>query len=697
MLRKRTSYVWNQVPLLRPVAPFLLGLLVGLTLPLDFDTIVFAVSALLCWCLLLLPWPFAWTRACIAMLVFLLAGTALGSIHRQSIHYQPHSWTTSQQTLRAVVMEPFQAKESSYKTIIQLTHRVGQDDIVPLDDMKVLTYVEKDSSIQALAAGTVIVFKARLQPLAERVNPFAFDYGAYMAKRNVHLRTYIPAASLHVLGQLDRPRFNLLDWQASLIKAVRDSQLPDEVQGLMIALMLGDKRELSVDQRDAFAQAGVMHVLAVSGLHVGIIYLMLSTLFFFLTHHRWSRWLRVLLLFLSLWLFAGITGFSPSVTRAATMFSFIVLGEAMSRKGGVFHALLGSALLLLCFEPGLLLEVGFQLSYVAVFGIVALQPMVYAWFGKSRWWLVDKVWALTSVSLAAQVATFPLALYYFHQFPLYFLLSNLMVIPIASALLPAGIAYLLLNQVSLIGSLLAEAIAFLGVYMNDGVSWIKALPFAALDGFYIQLHELYLLYMGIMLLVYYLITKRSFWLGMTLVSSILLIASATFSYWSTLNSKELWFYRSTQGDVLSFVHGERVHTIATAVFWQSEYDKQSVEAHWAALDIPDEHRSQDTLQEVYYLMGGIRVIIPSTEIEWLNEIPADILWVTIPVSAEPLDYLELHQPRWVILSAGLDSVEKEAWIRAAGQRGIQWRDLEQDAPFSLCLSPKCLGKGEAVF
>ena len=156
-----------------------------------------------------------------------------------------------------------------------------------------------------------------------------------------------------------------------------------------------------------------MHVLAVSGLHVGIIFLILNTLLSFLGTSKNGRVVKAIILLIALWSYALLTGLSPSVLRAATMFSFVIMGTVLNRKSSIYNTLAASAFFLLIINPNLLFEVGFQLSYIAVLGIVYLQPLIYNRI-YTRWWLLDKIWAITAVSIAAQIATLPLTLYYFH-------------------------------------------------------------------------------------------------------------------------------------------------------------------------------------------------------------------------------------------------------------------------------------------
>jgi competence protein ComEC len=696
MLRRRTSYVWNHIPLLRPVAPFLLGLLIGLNMPLHVGQYWFYAFLILAWLLLIGVERWKQYFAFTSTLLFLLLGLGFGDAHQSAHAGFVSEWVGQQECYRAKVLERGRSTKRSIRTILQFTHRIGVDRIEPIDDLQVLTYLEKDSALLGLKAGQMMTISTVLHPLRKESNPFAFDYAEYLAKQGIYHRAYIGANAFVLLGEERGFLEAIAQWQGALIDVFMRADIPEDVKGLLIALVLGDKGSLTNNQRAAFAEAGAMHVLAVSGLHVGIIYLIISSFLFFLGKRSQGRWIRVFIIITTLWLYAGITGFSPSVTRAATMFTFVVIGASGSRRSGVYHALLGSAMLLLVIQPGLLVEVGFQLSYAAVFGIVSLQPLIYGWFKKSRWWLVDKLWALTSVSLAAQIATFPLALYYFHQFPLYFLLSNLLVIPLATILLPTGLSYLLLSKLTFASDAIEWLLRVLGICMHRGIEWIVALPNAALDGFYIGIFELYLMYALVFGIVFFFMTKRPFWFGYSMICSIVIITVDLHALWMQSKTRSIWFYRSSGGDVMSYIHGNRLKTIGSASFWDSDYDLNAVTSHWDAMGIEPSNMEAMELSENYYVIGGLWVLHPTKAMSLTQRTTADLIWVTETLTDHE-GLIQNTEPRWVVLSAQLSYDERRVWKDLLKQRTIHLIDLSEAAPFELCLSSEGLCEGEAVF
>jgi len=252
------------------------------------------------------------------------------------------------------------------------------------------------------------------------------------------------------------------------------------------ALVLGKRDAISQELRNAFAETGAVHVLAVSGLHVGFVLGALQLLlgWGFWRKPRW-RWLRLSLILLGIWLFALLTGLAPSVLRAATMFSFLAIGSHLQRKGSTYNALAASAFLLLLINPQLLWNIGFQLSYLAVLGILFFQPRIErsVYFSHQ---VARKGWTLLSVAIAAQLTTFPLSLYYFHQFPVYFLLTGLFVVLLAAGILYLAMALLLLSWWTGAATLLAKGLYWLLFLNNALIFGVQSLPFGLVRAIWIS-------------------------------------------------------------------------------------------------------------------------------------------------------------------------------------------------------------------
>lgn len=415
----------------------------------------------------------------------------------------------------ATVVEPSEPRKNSYRAIVAIDYLVLQDSSGIINTMpaqgEIIIYQPKSDSLSTLTYGDQILIRGQAQLIKPPANPHEFDYRQFLVYQHIYHQHYLPKNQWTSTGKHEsNPVFSFAYAARSYCRQIFKQSMDDkQARGIAQALVLGIKTELDDEIRDAYAAAGAMHVLAVSGLHVGIIYMVLSFLLKPLERvGRGGRIFKALLCLLALWAYALLTGLSPSVMRAATMFSFIIVAEATRRQTNIYNTIAASAFFLLLYDPYLLMSVGFQLSYLAVLGIVYLQPKIYLWFNFGNKGL-DWLWGLTAVSIAAQLATFPLGLYYFQQFPVYFWLSNIVVIPAAYFILSLG---LLCFAVGLIFPALLIYPAWLLEKIIQGTNWgvmaIEQLPLSVLKGVYFSREETLLLYGAILFLLMLLYYRR---------------------------------------------------------------------------------------------------------------------------------------------------------------------------------------------
>lgn len=398
-------------------------------------------------------------------------------------------------------------------------------------------------------------------------NPGEFDYKGYLVYNRIHHQQYL-GENFDVIGH-QAPSW-LLE-QANILRAFCMDQISGLVtdkyaRGVTLALVLGVKDGLDDELIQAFSATGAMHVLAVSGLHVGIVY---AIVFFLLKRlglsKRKYRWVLAVMSVLILWGYAFLTGLSPSVLRAVTMFTFVAFGRALSRHSNIYNTLAASAMALLCYNPYLIMSVGFQLSYLAVFGIVFLQPKLYELI-KVNNIILDKLWAITCVSIAAQLATAPLSILYFHQFPTYFLLSNLFIIPAAFVILINGLFLLVTSAISFLAVPLAWLLTKVIAFVNGLVIWISSWPGSTLDGIYLSILDTWIIYALLIFLILMLTKRRFHYLKYAVLMSIFFAASQFGHYTSYSNSNEFSVMNISNTNVLDFRSGFKARMISDTLF-----------------------------------------------------------------------------------------------------------------------------------
>lgn len=351
---------------------------------------------------------------------------------------------------------------------------------------KVLLYFDLNGYDDPYPYGTTLLLNGSPQPVSGPSNPAEFDYREFLALQHIHCQQYLRADDAIAIGGDPPSRIMKLSiaMRSRAVAVFHRFMRKGQEQVVASALVLGAKDGLDDDLYAAYTGSGTMHVLAVSGLHVGIIYAMIMFVFGPIRKINGGRVCLALLSVTMLWGYAFVTGLSPSVLRATMMFSFVTIAGPWGRRANIYNTFAVSAFVLLLYEPNLIFSVSFQLSYAAVLGIVYFYPrFVNVWQPTS--WLGRKVWETSCVSVAAQLATFPISLFYFHQFPLYFLFANLFAIPLSFAILVVGISTLIVSVWAPLATATGWLLNYLVLALNKTVTISASLPFGQVDGIFI--------------------------------------------------------------------------------------------------------------------------------------------------------------------------------------------------------------------
>jgi len=409
---------------------------------------------------------------------------------------------------------------------------------------KILLYISKKKDSISLNYGDIILVKGTPPPLQPPGNPFEFDFKRFLSFKNIYHQQFVQPADIRLIHHARDKGFLYYASQArQKASSVMRNHLPGQrEQAIALALVLGVNDGLDNDLQNAYSASGAMHVLSVSGLHVSILYLVI--LFFLkpIQSKPWSRWAIAIFSVLILWFYAFITGLSPSVLRAVTMFTFIAIARPFGRRSNIYNTLAASAFILLLYNPYLIMSVGFQLSYIAVVGIVYLQRPIYnLWETGNK--VLDWVWQITCVSIAAQIATFALGLLYFHQFPVYFLFSNLFVIPGSFAVLLLGVLLLVIDWFTPLATVVGYLLDISIKILNGSVFLVEDLPYSLINGVYFTTLQCWLL-IGFIFSVIFLLEKRSFHFAIGAVLIGILFSLQSWMHFNEeVNAKRLVVYQ----------------------------------------------------------------------------------------------------------------------------------------------------------
>lgn len=539
---------WFKYPFIRLLMPFALGIWLSFSYwdlsKIGVDILLSAIGFLSITLFLVAStvkdYRYRWVFGVVLNLHLILIGVAIVHIRNDDLDEDCDVWV-------ARLAECPTEKDKSVKVIADMQSDQGL----------VMVYFEKTERSLSLKYGDVIVFHEPPKLVEPPMNPEQFDYQKYLFRKGILRQVYLKNDSWEKL-QEDRANpiyafaYHLRDF---LLETMQNLGITGDEYAVAAAILLGYDDTLPTELRQKYVAAGSMHILCVSGMHVGVVFMVFSYLLVFLDKRkRWQNILKQSLLLLLIWFYALLAGLAPSILRSTIMLSFVIVGDMIKRDGVLLNSLAASAFLLLCIDPANLFNVGFLLSYCAVLGIVILQKPIYNLiYVKPR--LLDKIWELTSVTLAAQLATAPFSIYYFHQFPTYFWLSNLFMGPISSVVIIGGMMMLLVFFIPYINIGVAFCVKWMIFVMNYVVSWVENLPLSIIKGLYINDLEFICLIVSLLLLMMLIEHKRKKLLFGLL--SVLLVFSVSQLTRAVIqrNQMSLTVYSMNKNTAIDFVCG----------------------------------------------------------------------------------------------------------------------------------------------
>ncbi len=370
---------------------------------------------------------------------------------------------------------------------------------------KILLY---NRSNEPLNCFTTLLIKGSPEWISQAQNPYMFDYQKYMKNQGVYLNDHLNNYNNQVLKRVSSGSLYSPSLQTrSYLQGIIETYITDvDALALISALLLGDKQFLEPDLLEDFKTTGATHILAISGLHVGIVYMLCSFLLGFLKRGK-LKYLNFFITILILWSYAFVSGLSPSVFRASLMFSVFSFGTVLKRTPNPYNSVFVSAFLLLIFNPQLIYSVSFQLSYTAVLGVVLLYKSVYTVF-VFEYRIFDYFWRITAVSVSVQITTLPLVLYYFHQFPVYSFVTNLVVIPGAALIITLGFIMMLASPFGPLAEIMGKVLSFVASLMYKFISFVAGWPFNKIEGIEPVSAQVLALFIILGLLLYFLKTKK---------------------------------------------------------------------------------------------------------------------------------------------------------------------------------------------
>ncbi len=569
---------WNQASLVRILFSFATGILFRTYLELHFAFPNLLIGVLIILIYLVsesknskLIYRFRWLNGILIGAIFFILGIQLTHLQNEidkSDHYSNFSKASSHYLVQ--LNEPLIKRAKTRKAEIKVV-AVYQSGHWTRCRGKALLYLQNDSSKDDLYYGDQLLIGPKFTPIAGPQNPSEFNYKRYLQYQNIAAQTYQPSGSWKKVNARKGNflRYNCYRLRDYLLSVFLQHGIGGKEFAVGAALILGYEDRLDAAIMSAYAASGALHVLSVSGLHVAIVFVVLNYLLLFCEKFPKGKLLKAAILILCLWFYAALTGLSPSVLRSAAMFTFIILGKALNRYTNIYNTLAASMLLLLVYNPFLLMEVGFQLSYLAVLGIVSIQEGIRNLIAP-KMLITQKLWDIISVTLAAQLTTFPLGLLYFHQFPSYFILSNIVVIPLSTLVLYLGVAVCMVSKIKLFALVLCKVLNVSLIFLNSSVTFFQDLPFSTIEGIPFTAYHASTVYASLFGFSIFLMFQRIAFLKFGLLSLALFSGCLINSKYQQLRQCKLVVYNIKKHSAIDFIVGQNNYLIADAELLNNE-------------------------------------------------------------------------------------------------------------------------------
>lgn len=550
---------------------------------------------------------------------------------------------------------------------------------------KAILYLQKDSNSLSLKSGDKLIIYTTLLLPEKTGNPDEFDFGRHLLRNGICGTGYASAERWKRISGADG--FSLMRLaqrcRLKLLDISRKMNIDGNEFAIISALTLGYTDAISPELRDSFSVTGASHILSVSGLHVGIIYVMLGLMLGFLDKWKRTRKIKWIAVILFLWFYAFVTGLSPSVSRSVFMFSLFAVAKITDRQSSVYNNIFLSAFVLLIINPMWLFNVGFQLSYSALLAILYFQPKIAKWLVfKNR--ILTYCWELTSVSIAAQLGAAPLCLYYFHQFPNYFLLSNFVGVPLSGIIIYLDVALLITNSIPMIGSIVSWLLVTTTKLMYGGLQIIENLPFVTTN-IWIDSVQLILIYASVFAIGLLMYKVKYKYFLLFFVSAILFFDINIFRAVSDTNIDELVVFNSKRSVTVNMVNIRQNTVITNNV----ETSKTLAKDFWLhhGIAAPDYHILDTILGiDAFRFADKNFVVISSNKIYdryATTHLKTDYLIITKGVSPSENLLKYYFAPKCIVLTADVGTKSKKVFERLSKTRGIGYYSIAEQGAFRI--------------
>ncbi|MES2428180.1 MAG: ComEC/Rec2 family competence protein [Bacteroidota bacterium] len=688
----------GEIPFLVLLLPFLLGISIGLCFssaiwlywilaPLLFLSIAFIVLNLNYTRFAL--YRIRWIGGLLMTLILFLAGW-FSVIRYNELNSADHFSKASAQHLLVKINNEPTVKNGLTRFTALVEQRVNSGKPVKASGSIIVTLMDTTTKF---FYGDELLIPAKYNIVDPPFNPAEFNYKKYLAHQNIYHQAFLFAKQYVVINHNSgNPIIAYsLKLRHRLIEKFKRNMHDTSAIAVASTLILGYKADLSTELLQAYSKTGTIHILSVSGGHVAIIYLLLNVVFGFLGRYKKGKLIKALVIILLIWGYTMLTGFSPPACRAAIMISLIIIGKSYSRYINTLNILAASAFFLLLYDPYFIVDVGFQLSYLAVAGLVVLQPYIYKWLKfKNKW--VDKLWAACSVSIAAQMITFPLSAFYFHQFPVYFLISNLFILLPAEFILCVGSVYLVLPQIPYVSAILGWILERSILLMNKILLVIEQAPLASIGKIWLTSFEYILIYMVIICLFYFLFDTKKWLIKLSLGLLLIVGTSISIKRIHVLNSDSIAFLNLRKHQGLVFKHGDKAIILTDIALSDKNY-QYSIQPYLDSSKVADttvysldRNINSPFLKKIGNLIQfqNKRVLLVDQSIQTkqlFRKIKVDYLYLTNNPNVAVYELNKNYDYAILLIGAGNQDKNIDEWEKQARYLHVNYQTIKRNNSF----------------
>ena len=690
-MNQKPIYSWKRAPFIRMLVPLLTGIIVQYKLNIDseFTWICFIFSSVGLWLYSYLKlrtqYKWYWTSGIFINVTFFSLGSLLlhyRDISKSSFFIGSHY--TGRELLMLQIEEPLSEKPNSYKTVASLQWMADSGKTQKVKG-NIIVYFKKNKLIHPLNYGSRIIISKALEPIRNSGNPGAFDYESYCHFQDIYYQVYLDSTAFRLLSKNHGNWFRemLNQSRRKVVEIIRKYIKGEKEAGLAEALLIGYKDDLDKSLVQSYSNTGVVHVVAISGLHLGLIYWLLSLLLKPLDQKKSLRWLQLLLFISGLWIFSLLAGAGPSVIRSAVMFTFIIIGKGFSKKALALNSLAASAFLLLCYNPYWIWDIGFQLSYFAVWSLVIfMQPIYQLLTLQNR--ILDGVWQMNAVTISAQILTLPVSIYYFHQFPNLFLLTNMIAVPLSGTIVIGEILLCCFSVLPFFPTYIGVLLNYLIVLMNGFVLYMDSQPFSLWTGLIINFNQLLLLYAAIALFAGLFLYKMKKYFIPALMCLLVFICIGLWNKWHAQQQVLLIVYNTGRLTAIDLVEGETTSFICdTALIGNKNLLDYQVKPSRTIFKIQQVNLVEKPKRNSGLVFGHKNIILAEGRNIPTADKKLDVLILVSNSRLNPDDFFNRNICKQVVADASIAPTSIIKWRKECRERNVPFHSVRENGAFVL--------------